>query len=52
MLSPKTRARISELGIRLDVMSTHSAAAQYNLLATERSGSQIAAAMLVDGFGK
>lgn len=52
MVSPKIRTRISELGIRLDVMSTHSAAAQYNLLATERGGSQIAAAMLVGGFGK
>lgn len=52
MISPKTRTRISELGIRLDVMSTHSAAAQYNLLATERGGSQIAAAMLIGGFGK
>ncbi|KAI5851440.1 hypothetical protein DFP73DRAFT_537165 [Morchella snyderi] len=52
LLSPKTKARISELGIRLDVMSTRSAAAQYNLLATERTGAQVAAAMLVDGFGK
>lgn len=52
MVSPKIRTRISELGIRLDVMATHSAAAQYNLLATERGGSQIAAAMLVGGFGK
>lgn len=33
-------------------MSTRSAAAQYNLLATERTGAQVAAAMLVDGFGK
>ncbi|TGZ84316.1 hypothetical protein EX30DRAFT_369604 [Ascodesmis nigricans] len=52
MLSVKDRNRLTELGIRMDVMDTSNAAAQYNLLSTERSGMEIAAALLVYGFGK
>lgn len=51
LLSPKDRDRITELGIRMDVMDTAHAAAQYNLLATERVGGEIAAALLADEFG-
>lgn len=40
------------MGISLDVMDTHNAAAQFNLLATERPGGQVAAALMVAGFGK
>ena len=40
------------MGINVDVMDTHNAAAEYNLLATERPGSQVAAALLLAGFGR
>ena len=48
-LAPGDRKRIAELGVRVDVMDTGSAAAQFNLLATERGGG-IAGALLVGGF--
>jgi len=48
-LAPGDRRRIAELGVRVDVMDTGSAAAQFNLLATERGGG-IAGALLVGGF--
>ncbi|KAF8477464.1 hypothetical protein BDZ91DRAFT_709300 [Kalaharituber pfeilii] len=51
LLHPNSRKRIQEMGISLDVMDTHNAAAQYNLLATERPGAQVAAALLPAGFG-
>ena len=51
LLHPNSRKRIQELGINLDVMDTQHAAAQYNLLATERPGTQVAAALLMAGFG-
>ena len=51
LLSKDNRSRITEMGIRMDVMDTSHAASQYNLLATERPLGQIAAALLVDGFG-
>ncbi|KAI5779974.1 hypothetical protein EDC01DRAFT_710842 [Geopyxis carbonaria] len=50
-LSKIDRDTITELGIRIDAMDTSHAAAQYNLLATERPKGQIAAALLVDQFG-
>lgn len=50
LLSKKDRDMITELGIRMDVMDTAHAAAQYNMLATERPG-QIAAALMEDEFG-
>jgi len=51
LLSKKDRARITEMGMRMDVMDTTHAAAQYNLLATERSPMNVAAALMVDAFG-
>ena len=52
LLSKEDRSRITELGIRMDVMSTRNAAAQYNLLAVERLPGQVACAMLIEEFGK
>lgn len=53
MLSPADRDRLTELGIRMDVMNTTAASALYNLLVTERSSGEleVAAALLADGFG-
>ena len=48
--SPKTRQRIHDLGIRLEVQDTRNAAAQFNLLATERGLSQVAAALVPVGW--
>jgi len=39
------------MGMRMDVMDTTHAAAQYNLLATERSPMTVAAALMADAFG-
>ncbi|QIW98773.1 hypothetical protein AMS68_004291 [Peltaster fructicola] len=44
-LSPETRQRLNEMGIRVEVQDTRNAAAQFNLLATERGVQQIAAAL-------
>ncbi|EAW11476.1 Mth938-like domain-containing protein [Aspergillus clavatus NRRL 1] len=49
-LSPETRRHINSLGIRVDVLDTRNAAAQFNLLATERGVSEIAAAMIPIGW--
>ncbi|KAI5291803.1 hypothetical protein KEM54_006714 [Ascosphaera aggregata] len=49
-LSPKTREHISSLGIRVDVMDTRNAAAQFNMLATERSVQDVAAALIPVGW--
>ncbi|KAL4741278.1 hypothetical protein BDV11DRAFT_70686 [Aspergillus similis] len=49
-LSPETRKRINSLGIRVEVLDTRNAAAQFNLLATERGVSEIAAAMIPIGW--
>ena len=51
LLSREAKGRILEMGIRVDVMATGSAAAEYNLLAAERPG-QVAAALLAEGFEK
>ncbi|KAA8901367.1 hypothetical protein FN846DRAFT_781248, partial [Sphaerosporella brunnea] len=51
LLSKQDRNRLTELGVRMDVMDTTHTAARYNLLATERSPNEVAAALLVDGFG-
>lgn len=51
MLGKETRKYLSEtLGIRVDVMDTGNAAAAYNLLATERGITEVAALMIPDGF--
>lgn len=49
-LSPETRRHINELGIRLEVQDTRNAAAQFNLLATERGVQQVAAALVPIGW--
>lgn len=49
-LSPETRRQISLLGMRLELQSTRNAAAQFNLLATERGVSDVAAALLPAGW--
>ncbi|KAL4781722.1 alkaline-phosphatase-like protein [Aspergillus varians] len=49
-LSLETRKHINSLGIRVEVVDTRNAAAQFNLLATERGVSEIAAAMIPIGW--
>jgi NADH dehydrogenase [ubiquinone] 1 alpha subcomplex assembly factor 3 len=49
-LSPQTRQYINSLGIRVDVQDTRNAAAQFNLLATERGVGSVAAALIPLGF--
>jgi uncharacterized protein len=49
-VSPATRKHINDLGIRLEVQDTRNAAAQFNLLATERGVQQVAAAMIPLGW--
>nr|POF06851.1 nadh dehydrogenase [ubiquinone] 1 alpha subcomplex assembly factor 3 [Quercus suber] len=49
-VSPETRRHLSELGIRLEVQDTRNAAAQFNLLATERGVQQVAAALVPIGW--
>lgn len=49
-LSPETRRHISELGIRIELLDTRNAAAQFNLLATERGVSDVAAALIPVGW--
>ncbi|KAK2871747.1 hypothetical protein FQN49_002872 [Arthroderma sp. PD_2] len=48
-ISPETRRHINELGIRVEVQDTRNAAAQFNLLATERGVQEVAAAMIPIG---
>ncbi|KAK4447040.1 hypothetical protein QBC34DRAFT_303846 [Podospora aff. communis PSN243] len=54
-ISPATRRAISALGMRVEVLDTRNAAAQFNLLATERGVMDVAAALIplgwVDGKG-
>jgi NADH dehydrogenase [ubiquinone] 1 alpha subcomplex assembly factor 3 len=49
-LSPKTRKFMNGLGIRVDIQDTRNASAQFNLLATERGVSQVAAALIPIGW--
>lgn len=49
-LSLKTRQYINGLGIRIDVQDTRNAAAQFNLLATERGVGSVAAALVPLGW--
>lgn len=49
--SVETRRRIAALGIRVEVQDTRNAAAQFNLLATERGVQQVAAALVPVGWG-
>ncbi|KAK5122920.1 hypothetical protein LTR85_003485 [Meristemomyces frigidus] len=49
-VSPETRRQISEMGIRIEVQDTRNAAAQFNLLATERGVQQVVAALVPIGW--
>ena len=49
-ISPKTRGFLNALGMRIEVQDTRNAASQFNLLATERGTSEVAAAMLPVGW--
>ncbi len=49
-VAPETRRWINGLGIRLEVQDTWNAAAQFNLLATERGVGQVAAALVPIGW--
>ena len=49
-ISPETRKYINSLGIRVDIQDTRNAAAQFNLLATERGVGSIAAALIPLGW--
>lgn len=49
-LSPKTRSDLTELGVRVEIQDTRNAAAQFNLLATERGLQQVAAAFVPIGW--
>ena len=48
--SPETRRIINAMGIQVDLQDTRNAAAQFNLLATERGVNSIAAAMIPIGW--
>ncbi|KAI0883346.1 uncharacterized protein GGS22DRAFT_29202 [Annulohypoxylon maeteangense] len=54
-LSPELRRHIGSLGMRVEILDTRNAAAQYNLLATERGLDDVAAALIPigwrEGFG-
>jgi uncharacterized protein len=49
-IAPAVRKYLNNLGIRLEIQDTRNAAAQFNLLATERGVSQVAAAMIPVGW--
>jgi uncharacterized protein len=49
-LSPETRRAINELGIQVEIQDTRNAAAQFNLLATERGLGSVAAALVPLGW--
>jgi len=49
-LAPAVRKYLNDLGIRLEVQDTRNAAAQFNLLATERGVGQVAAALIPIGW--
>ncbi|KAL7946761.1 DUF498 domain protein [Trichoderma barbatum] len=49
-LSPRTRQHLSQLGLRVEMLDTRNAAAQFNLLATERGVSDVAAALIPIGW--
>ncbi|KKZ61040.1 alkaline phosphatase [[Emmonsia] crescens] len=49
-ISPETRRQINLLGIRIEVQDTRNAAAQFNLLATERGVQEVAAALIPLGW--
>lgn len=55
LLAPELRRRIAELAMRVEVLDTRNAAAQFNMLATERGVDDVVAALIpigwVEGLG-
>lgn len=49
-ISPQLRNYISSMGMRVEILDTRNAAAQFNLMATERGVSNIAAALIPIGW--
>ncbi|KAF2875964.1 hypothetical protein BDV95DRAFT_484929 [Massariosphaeria phaeospora] len=49
-IAPAVRRYLNDLGIRLEIQDTRNAAAQFNLLATERGVHQVAAALIPLGW--
>ncbi|KAI1426700.1 hypothetical protein F5Y12DRAFT_712851 [Xylaria sp. FL1777] len=49
-ISPELRRYISSLGMRVEILDTRNAAAQFNLLATERGINDVAAAIIPIGW--
>jgi NADH dehydrogenase [ubiquinone] 1 alpha subcomplex assembly factor 3 len=49
-IAPNVRKYLNGLGIRLEIQDTRNAAAQFNLLATERGVGQVAAALIPIGW--
>jgi NADH dehydrogenase [ubiquinone] 1 alpha subcomplex assembly factor 3 len=49
-IAPAVRKYLNDLGIRLEIQDTRNAAAQFNLLATERGVGQVAAALVPIGW--
>ncbi|KAH8806358.1 hypothetical protein F5882DRAFT_513684 [Hyaloscypha sp. PMI_1271] len=49
-ISQRVRQHLNSLGIRVDIQDTRNAAAQYNLLATERGLNAVAGALIPIGF--
>ena len=49
-LSPITKRHLTSLGMRVEVLDTRNAAAQFNLLATERGVTDVAAALIPIGW--
>ncbi|RSL80261.1 hypothetical protein CEP51_006716 [Fusarium floridanum] len=49
-LAPATRRHLAELGMRVEILDTRNAASQFNLLATERGVSDVAAALIPIGW--
>ncbi|KAI1410111.1 hypothetical protein F5Y13DRAFT_77010 [Hypoxylon sp. FL1857] len=49
-ISPELRRHIGSLGMRVEVLDTRNAAAQFNLLATERGVDDVAAALIPIGW--
>ena len=50
VLSPGTRKLFNNMGIRVEISDTRNAAAQYNLLATERGVHEVGAIMIPAGW--
>lgn len=51
-IAPSVRKYLNGLGIRLEIQDTRNAAAQFNLLATERGVGQVAAALIPIGWSE